>query len=131
MPSGTGGAYTRAGADALEDAIWSANRDPETGYGIAVFDLEPGTPGGDTYITVSYFHATGADPTNPNNGAHGAPNPNYTLLETFSLVRPRADAPNPALPELATPAIAAGGVAVLGAGALYLSQRSKTKAPSA
>ena len=129
MPSGTNGAYTRAGADALEDAIWSANRDPDTGYGIAVFDLEPGTPGGNTYITVSYFHATGADPTNPNTGAHGAPNPNYTLLETFSLVRLRADAPNPALPEFATPAMAAGGVAVLGAGALYLSQRSRTNAP--
>lgn len=129
MLSGTSGAYARAGADALEDATWSANRDPDTGYGIAVFDLEPGTPGGKTYITVSYFHATGADPINPNTGTTGKPNPNYTLLETFTLVRNRADAPTPVLPELPAPALAVAGVAAVGAGALYVSQRKKIDNP--
>jgi len=123
---GMTGTYARPGADALEDATWSANRDPDTGYGIAVFDLDPGTPGGKTYITVSYFHATGADPANPNTGAHGTPNPNYTLLETFDLVRPRADTPTATLPELAAPALAVGGIAAVGAGALYLSQRNRS-----
>src|ERR1700733_8570247 len=35
--------YARAAADAVEDAIWSARRDPSTGYGIAVFDVDPGS----------------------------------------------------------------------------------------
>jgi hypothetical protein len=29
---------------------------------------------------------------NPNTGATGAPNPDYTEFETFTLVRPRSDA---------------------------------------
>ena len=66
-------------------------RDPATGYGVAVFDLDPGQPGGETTITVTYYHAAGADPTNPNTGVTGTPNPNYTEFETFTLVRPRSD----------------------------------------
>ncbi len=88
----TPGVYARPGADAVEDAIWSAERDPTTGYGIAVFDVDPGTaPGAQTTITVSYFHAPNADPTNPNTGTAGSPNPDYTLFETFTLARPRSD----------------------------------------
>jgi hypothetical protein len=84
--------YARAGADALEDATWSARRDASTGYGIAVFDVDPGTrAGGQTSITVRYFHALGADPVNPTTGEPGAPNPNYTEFETFTLVKPRSD----------------------------------------
>ena len=37
----TPGVYARAAADAVEDATWSARRDTSTGYGIAVFDVEP------------------------------------------------------------------------------------------
>ena len=70
-------------------------RDPATGYGVAVFDLDPGQPGGDTSITVTYYHAAGADPANPNTGAAGAPNPDYTPFETFTLVRPRSDRRGP------------------------------------
>jgi hypothetical protein len=61
----TGGAtdaavkFTKHGADALEDAIWSARRDTQTGYGIAVFDLDPGMAGGKTSITISYSCARG------------------------------------------------------------------------
>jgi hypothetical protein len=68
-------------------------RDPATGYGVAVFDVDPGEPGGETSITVTYHHAAGADPANPNTGAAGAPNPDYTPFETFTLVRPRSDGP--------------------------------------
>ena len=34
--------YDRPAADAVEDATWSARRDTSTGYGIAVFDVDPG-----------------------------------------------------------------------------------------
>ena len=91
IPGSAAGTFTRAAADAVEDATWSAMRDPATGYGVAVFDLDPGEPGGETSITVSYYHAVGADPTNPNTGVPGTPNPNYTKFETFTLVRPRSD----------------------------------------
>ena len=72
------GAYLRAGADAVEDAIWSARRDTGTGYGIAVFDLDPGEPGGRTTITMQYFHAPGADQS---------PTANYELFETVTLAK--------------------------------------------
>jgi hypothetical protein len=72
----TPGAFTRLPADAVEDAIWSAQRDTGTGYGIAVFDLDPGDEGGKTSITVNYYHAPGADK---------APTPDYELFETIVL----------------------------------------------
>jgi hypothetical protein len=91
-PSSTRGVYTRAGADAREDAPWSAKRDTATGYGVAVFDLDPGSaPGGQTSITVTHYHAVGADPVNPGSRAHGGPVAQYTEFETFRLVRPRSD----------------------------------------
>jgi hypothetical protein len=78
IPSATTpGAFTRAPADAVEDAIWSATRDTGTGYGIAVFDLDPGHEGGGkTTITINYYHAPGADKV---------PTPNYELFETTVL----------------------------------------------
>jgi hypothetical protein len=77
IPSATvPGAFTRAPADAVEDAIWSATRDTGTGYGIAVFDVDPGHEGGKTSITVNYYHAPGADKV---------PTPNYELFETTVL----------------------------------------------
>jgi hypothetical protein len=88
----TKGVYTRAAADAVEDATWSARRDTATGYGIAVFDVDPGSEaGGQTSITVTHYHAVGADPVNPATGEHGAPTGDYTVFETFTLVRPRSD----------------------------------------
>ena len=84
--------YARAAADAVEDAIWSARRDTSTGYGVAVFDVNPGTEaGGWTSITVTQYHAVGADPVNPATGAKGAPTPDYTEFETFTVIRPRSD----------------------------------------
>ena len=55
-----------------------------------MFDLDPGEPGGETSITVSYYHAVGADPANPNTGTAGPPTPNYTKFETFTVFRPRS-----------------------------------------
>jgi hypothetical protein len=57
-----------------------------------VFDVHPGRAGDRwTAIPVTYLHAPGADPTNPNTGASGMPNRNYTVFETFPLTRPRRD----------------------------------------
>jgi hypothetical protein len=91
VPGSAPGTFVRAAADAREDATWSAKQDPATGYGIAVFDVDPGSPGGETTITVTYHHAAGADPVNPNTGAAGSPDPVYTPFETFTLARRRAD----------------------------------------
>ena len=86
------GVYARAGADAVEDATWSARRDTSTGYGIAVFDVNPDPEdfAGHTGITVTQYHAPGADPVNPATGAKGAPTPDYTEFETFTLIRRRS-----------------------------------------
>jgi hypothetical protein len=90
--SASPGTYFRAVADAHEDATWSAKLDSQTGYGVTVFDVDPGSgPGGHTSITVSYYHAPGADPVNATTGAVGSPQPAYTLFDTFKLVRPRSD----------------------------------------
>jgi hypothetical protein len=92
VPAAAPGGYTRPGADAVEDATWSAMRDPATGYGLAVLDVHPGeVRGGLTSITVRYFHAAGADPVNPASGQAGAPTSDYTEFEAFTLVRRRAD----------------------------------------
>ena len=71
-------------ADAVEDAIWSARRDTVTGYGIAVFDLDPQVSRGRTSITMRYYHAVGADKS---------PTANYTLFDTMVVSKNRRDAP--------------------------------------
>jgi len=80
VPGTAANTFVRNPADALEDAIWSAKRDTGTGYGIAVFDHEPGEPGGNTTITMNYYHAPGADQT---------PTSNYELFETIVLSKKR------------------------------------------
>jgi len=77
-------ANTANTANTAEVATWSARRDAATAGGIAVFDVNPGTEaGGQTSISVRYFHAAGADPANPTG--------DYALFETFTVVRPRSD----------------------------------------
>jgi 3',5'-cyclic AMP phosphodiesterase CpdA len=77
-------------AEAGETATWSARRDTATGYGVAVFDVNPGTEaGGQTSITVRYYRAVGGDPANDADNAE--PTDDYMLFETFTLVRPRSD----------------------------------------
>jgi hypothetical protein len=83
VPAATAGTFTRLPADAYEDAIWSARRDTTTGYGIAVFDLDPGEPGGKTTITVNYYHAVGATAT--------VGTSSYTLFDTIVLAKRRGD----------------------------------------
>jgi hypothetical protein len=85
IPGAVAGTFVRLGADAVEDAIWSAKRDTGTGYGIAVFDLDPGTPGGKTSVTVNYYHAVGADK---------AATSDYELFETIVLAKDRRDREN-------------------------------------
>ena len=83
--------YARAGADAVEDAIWSARRDTSTGYGIAVFDVEPGPEaGGQAGITVTHYHAVRRGPGQPRHRHQGRADPDYTEFETFPLVQPPA-----------------------------------------
>jgi Purple acid Phosphatase, N-terminal domain len=84
-----------APADAVEAATWSARRDTSPGYGIAVFDVNPGSEaGGQTSITVRYYHdfhgyrAARADLASP---VVGEPDGDYAFFETFTLVRPRSD----------------------------------------
>ncbi len=86
VPGAAAGTFAKPGADALEDAIWSARRDTDTAYGIAVFDLDPGVAGGKTSITVSYYHALGADK---------AATPDYELFETVVLAKGRRDGTPP------------------------------------
>ena len=86
------GDSTTAGAGAVEAATWSARRDDSPGYGIAVFDVSPGTEaGGQTSITVRYYHAASADPMSPAACEPGEPTDDYTVFEAFTLVRPRSD----------------------------------------
>jgi 3',5'-cyclic AMP phosphodiesterase CpdA len=68
-------------ADATEPAAWSAMTDPVDAYGVAHFQVDPGEPGENTTITVTYYHA----PTQTSG------TPDYSVLETFQLTRPRRD----------------------------------------
>jgi hypothetical protein len=78
VPGTVAGTFAKPAADALEEAIWSARRDTATGYGIAVFDLDPGIARGKTSITIRYYHAAGAD---------RIPTSNYDLFETVVLAK--------------------------------------------
>jgi Purple acid Phosphatase, N-terminal domain/Calcineurin-like phosphoesterase len=107
---------TKPGADSTEPAAWSAMRDTTDAYGVALFSVNPGVQGGNTTITVTYYHA----PTQTS----GAPT--YSLLESFQLTRPRSDNPPADTPEFPTPALAVGGTMALGAGALLVEQHRRT-----
>jgi Purple acid Phosphatase, N-terminal domain/Calcineurin-like phosphoesterase len=87
----SGGARGEDGA-AAETAAWSARRDTATGYGVAVFDVNPGAEvGAHTSITVRYYHAADADPGGDASDGDDAAADDYSLFETFTLVRPRSD----------------------------------------
>ena len=88
------GAGRAGGADGVENAAWSARRDTATGYGVAVFDVNPGAEAGaQTSITVRYYHAVDADPGDGPGAdpGDGGPSDDYALFDTFTLVRPRSD----------------------------------------
>jgi purple acid phosphatase-like protein/calcineurin-like phosphoesterase family protein len=75
----------KAVANESEVATWSAVRDPNTTYpwGIGVFDVDPGQPGGTTSITVTYYHTPAATASNLN--------PAPIAYDTFTATRPRRD----------------------------------------
>jgi Purple acid Phosphatase, N-terminal domain/Calcineurin-like phosphoesterase len=82
----------RPAADTVEAAIWSARRNAAPGYGIAVFDVNPGSEAsGQTSVIVRYYHAAVADPAGPAAGGPGRPADDFVLFESFTLVRPRSD----------------------------------------
>jgi len=86
------GGHPLPAAGTVEPATWSARRDPSAGHGIAVFDVNPGSDsGGQTSVTVRYYRAAGAEPASPAPGALSARPGDYTLFETFTLIRPRSD----------------------------------------
>jgi Purple acid Phosphatase, N-terminal domain/Calcineurin-like phosphoesterase len=47
--------FRRNGADAVEDAPWSATTNAKDAYGYAIFDVDPGDGPGETTITMQYF----------------------------------------------------------------------------
>jgi len=76
----------KVAANETEDATWSAVRDPNTTYpwGIAVFDVDPGSfPGDQTSITMTYYHTPAATAAEPF--------PAPIAYDTFTAVRPRRD----------------------------------------
>jgi hypothetical protein len=60
----------------MEDAPWSAFRDRENPYGFVAFDVDPGSPGGNTSMKATHYAI---------NGPYGAIN----VVEQFTLTRPR------------------------------------------
>ena len=83
IPGAVPGVFIKHGADALEDAIWSARRNTVTGYGIGVFDLDPGEANSPTTIAMRYYHAVTA-------GQPGTSS--YELFDTIVLANARRDA---------------------------------------
>jgi alkaline phosphatase D len=111
------GAGNKPLPDASEPCSWSANKDTGDAYGIALFSVDPGTQGGNTTMTVTYYHA----PTQTS----GAPN--YSVYDTFYLSRPRSDNPPAATPEFPVPDYAVGGTVALAGGAFMLQQHRHAK----
>jgi alkaline phosphatase D len=109
---------TKPTPDATEPATWSAMTDTADAYGIALFQVDPGQPGGNTTITISYYHAA--------TQTSGTPNYGSSPYDRFQLVRPRSDNTT-GVPEFSAPAMAVGGAALLGAGALYARQQARAK----
>jgi 3',5'-cyclic AMP phosphodiesterase CpdA len=60
----------------MEDAPWSAFRDRENPYGFVAFDVDPGSPGGNTSMKATHYAV---------NGPYAA----ISVVEEFTLTRPR------------------------------------------
>ncbi len=131
-------AGTKPTPDAIESQSWSAVTDTTDAYGVGYFSVNPGTTGGYTTLSITYFHTpttynTGTKkataPTATNTPATGA----YTSYDSFTLTRPRADSPDfdpipgPALPELRDPALVLAATAAVAGGSLYLANRLRDR----
>jgi hypothetical protein len=120
-PNGTIAAGTKPLSDASEPCSWSAVKDTADAYGIALFSVDPGHQGGNTTMTVTYYHApTQTSPSTPS----------YSVFDTFYLTRPRSDNLSAATPEFPLPVYAAGGAVALGGGALLLQQHRQAQKAS-
>ncbi|OJZ64513.1 hypothetical protein BRW65_28990 [Mycobacterium paraffinicum] len=64
----------------VEDAPWSAFRDRDNPYGFSAFDVDPGSPGGNTSIEATHYALS---------GPFGA----VTEVDRFTLTKPRRDKP--------------------------------------
>jgi hypothetical protein len=76
----------KASATGSEIGTWSAVRDPDTTHpwGMATFDLDPGThKGGQTSISVTFYHTPAA--------TTAAPFPAPVLFDSFTLSKSRRD----------------------------------------
>jgi 3',5'-cyclic AMP phosphodiesterase CpdA len=82
LPGPLAGVFIKEGADAVEDAIWSARRNTVSAYGIGVFDLDPGEAHQPTTITMRYFHAPRIDQPGTSD---------YELFDTIVLAKERRD----------------------------------------
>ncbi|MDQ4502291.1 metallophosphoesterase family protein [Sinomonas sp. ASV322] len=60
---------------------WSSVRDVANSYGFGAFEVDPGTPGGETTMKVTYLNVTGLGG-------------GLETFETFTLRRPRSDSRN-------------------------------------
>jgi hypothetical protein len=74
-----------------ESATWSARRDSPGGYGIAVFDVDPGGQDGElTSISVTTYRAADPGTASLSVGEAVALADDLTEVERFTLVRPRS-----------------------------------------
>jgi hypothetical protein len=98
--------FRRNTADSVEDAPWSAARNPGDAYGYAIFDVDPGERPGDTTITMKYFAVPAV--SNEAGPAHdGTTTLPTTPFETFVFGRRVPRSPRPALAPSAQAAPAA------------------------
>jgi Purple acid Phosphatase, N-terminal domain/Calcineurin-like phosphoesterase len=114
------------GRDAVEDAPWSAARNPADAYGYAIFDVDPGNGPGNTTITYQFFQVPDVAP----GGTTPLPTTPFETL-VFGRAVPQATLPNPALPEFPAPALAVGGAALAAAGATAAVVRQRRRSGSA
>jgi len=86
--------FRRDSADSIEDAPWSAARNPGDAYGYAIFDVDPGERPGETTITMQYFAIPAV--SNEAGAAHdGTTTLPTTPFETFVFGRGVPRQPHP------------------------------------
>ncbi|HEX3426193.1 MAG TPA: fibronectin type III domain-containing protein [Acidimicrobiales bacterium] len=117
--------WNKNGADSVEDAPWSAQRDTKFPYGFATFQVVPSATPGQTQVVMTYYHTTA--PANAPSSYTGTV-PAYTEYEQVVFGRNLVPTPPPSVPEFPVPAVAVGTAAVIGGAALYLASRDKESA---
>jgi hypothetical protein len=120
--------WTKNGADSVEDAPWSAQRDTQFPYGFATFQVVPSAAVGQTQVVMTYYHTTA--PANAPSSYTGAVPP-YAEYEQVVFGRNLVTAlPPTTVPEFPLPAVAVGTAAAVGGAVLYLRHRSSSPEPA-